>query len=103
MYNQRKMDRIFVLIDKYFFQGHTQVPGVFTESIQDDSYQFQSPEEIVDFTHKLDERKTMINVGSVGQPRDGNWRACYVTLDDKNLSFRRVEYDIDTTIRKIHD
>lgn len=103
IYNQRKMDRIFALVEKYCFQGHTHVPGVFTESLQDDSYQFQSPEELTDSTHQLDERKTMINVGSVGQPRDGNWRACYVLLDGTNLTFRRVEYDIDTTIRKIHD
>ena len=45
----------------------------------------------------------MVNVGSVGQPRDGNWRACYVVLDGKNVCFRRVEYDIDKTIQKIHD
>ena len=75
----------------------------FTESLQDDSYLFQSPEELTDSTHKLDERKTMINVGSVGQPRDGNWRSCYVLLHDTQLTFRRVEYDIDTTVRKIHD
>ena len=97
------MDRIFALVDKYCFQGHTHVPGVFTESLQDDSYQFQSPEELTDSTHKLDERKTLINVGSVGQPRDGDWRACYVLLDGKNVTFRRVDYDIATTIQKIHD
>src|SRR6202158_2650071 len=55
IYNQRKMDRIFALIDRYCFQGHTHVPGVFTESLQDDSYLFQSPEEIDDSTHKLEE------------------------------------------------
>ena len=54
--------RIFALIDRCCFQGHTHVPGVFTESLQDDSFQFQSPEEI-DYLHKLDQRKTMINVG----------------------------------------
>ena len=41
----------------------------------------------------------MINVGSVGQPRDGDRRACYVVLDDEARSrYRRVEYDIDKTI-----
>jgi len=59
IYNQRKMDRIFALIDRYCFQGHTHVPGVFTESLQDDSYLFQAPDDI-DSTHKLDERKTMV-------------------------------------------
>ena len=103
IYNQRKMDRIFALVEKYCFQGHTHVPGVFTESLQDDSYQFHRPKRLNDFTHKLDARKTMVNVGSVGQPRDGDWRACYVLLDGENVRFRRVEYDIDTTIQKIHD
>ena len=76
IYNQRKMDRIFALVDKYCFQGHTHVPGVFTESL-DDELSIPAPEKI-DSTYKLDDRKTLINVGSVGQPRDGDWRACYV-------------------------
>jgi diadenosine tetraphosphatase ApaH/serine/threonine PP2A family protein phosphatase len=97
IYNLRKMERIFSQIDKYCFQGHTHVPGVFTESLQ-----FYSPEEI-DYVYELDGRKTMINVGSVGQPRDGDWRACYVLLDGKTVRFRRVEYDIETTIKKIYD
>lgn len=43
----------------------------------------------------------MINVGSVGQPRDGEPRACYVVLEEQKLMFRRVEYDIETTVAKI--
>ena len=102
IYNQRKMDRIFGLVDKYCFQGHTHVPGVFIESLMSDVYEFYAPEDI-DYAHKLDNRKTLVNVGSVGQPRDGDWRACYVLLDGLDLRFRRVEYDIDTTVKKIHD
>jgi diadenosine tetraphosphatase ApaH/serine/threonine PP2A family protein phosphatase len=97
VYNPRKMERIFAYIDKYCFQGHTHVPGVFTESLQ-----FYSPEEI-DGIYSLDGRKTMVNVGSVGQPRDGDWRACYVLYDGKTVKFRRVDYDIDATIQKIYD
>jgi diadenosine tetraphosphatase ApaH/serine/threonine PP2A family protein phosphatase len=52
--------------------------------------------------HTLDDRKTMVNVGSVGQPRDGDWRACYVLLDGPRVTFRRIEYDVEETIRKIH-
>jgi diadenosine tetraphosphatase ApaH/serine/threonine PP2A family protein phosphatase len=96
IYNQRKMERIFALVERYCFQGHTHVPGVFTENLQ-----FHSPEEI-DFQYKLDGRKTLCNVGSVGQPRDGDWRACYVQLDNDTIRFRRVEYDIDTTVKKIY-
>ena len=33
IYNQRKMERIFALVERYCFQGHTHVPGVFTESL----------------------------------------------------------------------
>ena len=76
IYNHRKMERLFQLVEKYCFQGHTHVPGVFTEG-----YQFYAPEEI-DHEYTLGEGKVMINVGSVGQPRDGDPRACYVILDD---------------------
>src|SRR6266542_6592166 len=43
IYNQRKMDRIFALVEKYCFQGHIFNARAFTESLQDDSYLFQSP------------------------------------------------------------
>ena len=58
IYNQRKMERIFALVEKYCFQGHTHVPGIFTENMQ-----FLSPEE-VEHAYKLDGRKTLCNVGS---------------------------------------
>lgn len=96
IYNQRKMERIFALVERYCFQGHTHVPGIFTEN-----FQFHSPEEI-EYTYVLDGRKTLCNVGSVGQPRDGDWRACYILLDGETIRYRRVEYDIDTTIKKIY-
>jgi predicted phosphodiesterase len=96
IYNQRKMERIFALVEKYCFQGHTHVPGIFTENLE-----FHSPEE-VDYVYQLDGRKTLCNVGSVGQPRDGDWRACYIMLDADTIRYRRVEYDIDTTIKKIY-
>src|SRR5439155_9754900 len=96
IYNQRKMERIFALVERYCFQGHTHVPGIFTEDLA-----FHSPEEI-DYVYQLDGRKTLCNVGSVGQPRDGDWRACYIMLDDETIRYRRVEYDIDATIQKIY-
>ena len=76
IYNHRKMERLFQLVERYCFQGHTHVPGVFTEG-----FQFYAPEEI-DHEYTLGDGKVMINVGSVGQPRDGDPRACYVILDD---------------------
>ncbi|WP_435007246.1 metallophosphoesterase family protein [Tundrisphaera lichenicola] len=76
IYNHRKMERLFQLVERYCFQGHTHVPGVFTEG-----YQFYAPEEI-DNEYTLGDGKLMINVGSVGQPRDGDPRACYTILED---------------------
>lgn len=119
IYNHRKMERLFQLIERFCFQGHTHVPGIFTES-----YQFYGPDEI-DFEYTLGDAKVMVNVGSVGQPRDGDPRACYVIPDDGvppgtpdasteetgklplvgpvRLTYRRVPYDFETTIRKIYD
>jgi diadenosine tetraphosphatase ApaH/serine/threonine PP2A family protein phosphatase len=102
IYNQRKMERIFALVERYCFQGHTHVPGLFTEQLPEDLYQFHSPEE-EDYAWPLDGRKTLCNVGSVGQPRDGDWRACYVLLDGDTIRYRRVEYDVEATIKKIRD
>jgi diadenosine tetraphosphatase ApaH/serine/threonine PP2A family protein phosphatase len=90
------MERIFALVERYCFQGHTHVPGVFTESLQ-----FISPEEMGG-SYKLDGRKMLCNVGSVGQPRDGDKRACYVVLNDETITYRRVEYPWEKTRDKIY-
>jgi len=121
IYNHRKMDRLFQLVEKYCFQGHTHVPGIFTES-----FQFFSPEEI-GHEYMLGNGKAMINVGSVGQPRDGDPRSCYVIIEDElpeklaagdadrvfgsepvlpgpvKSTYRRVAYDFEPTIRKIYE
>ncbi len=47
-----------------------------------------------------------VNVGSVGKPKDADWRACYAMLDltaDPPASFVRVPYDIETVTRAIRD
>ncbi len=45
----------------------------------------------------------LVNVGSVGQPRDGDRRACYVVYDagDARLEFVRIDYDVDAAAAKI--
>lgn len=96
IYNQRKLERIFGLVEKYCFQGHTHIPGVFT-----DDFNFASPDEF-DHVYQLGERKALVNVGSVGQPRDGNNQACYVLLDGTTVRYRRVPYDFEKTASKIY-
>ena len=95
IYNTRKMERIFELLTRHCFHGHTHIPGIITEDCR-----YTSPEN-VDYVYRLDKRKTLCNVGSVGQPLDGDSRACYVLLDGEHVRFRRVEYDIETTLRKV--
>ncbi len=48
-------------------------------------------------------RKYFVNVGSVGQPRDGNPKAAYVIydLDEGSIELRRLDYDIPKTQKKI--
>ena len=96
VYNERKMEALFTRVDKYCFQGHTHLPGVFTQR-----HEFISPEEC-NYQYRLSGEKVLVNVGSVGQPRDGDNRACYVILEDDLVTFRRVAYPFDETIRKIY-
>ena len=51
------------------------------------------------------DRKYIVSVGSVGQPRDYDNRASFVTYDTKTreFCFKRVEYDIESAAQKIFD
>jgi len=46
-----------------------------------------------------------VNTGSVGRPKDGDWRAGYVLLDagarEPRVEFVRVEYDVERAARAI--
>ena len=48
-------------------------------------------------------RKYFVNVGAVGQPRDGNPKSAYVIydMDEGSIELRRLDYDIATTQKKI--
>ncbi|MBR9700173.1 metallophosphoesterase family protein [Candidatus Woesearchaeota archaeon] len=54
------------------------------------------PADIHDYRVELDDnRPVIVNVGSVGQPRDGDPRACYVIYGTSGeMFYRRVPYDI---------
>ncbi len=97
IYNKKKIEKIFSLIGRYCFQGHTHVPGVFTEDCR-----FFGPNDLGG-RYRLGQEKAMINVGSVGQPRDSDTRSCYVVMEDDSIEFRRVEYPLETTAQKIFD
>ncbi|MDP1653513.1 MAG: metallophosphoesterase family protein [Rhodocyclaceae bacterium] len=48
------------------------------------------------------EEKLYVSVGSVGQPRDRDPRACFVTFDGSKVTYHRVTYPFATTAEKIH-
>jgi diadenosine tetraphosphatase ApaH/serine/threonine PP2A family protein phosphatase len=94
--NAAMMKDLFAKIDRpVCFAGHTHVPGVFTP---DGVFKHQS--ELPDGFFRLPP-KSFVNVGSVGQPRDGDSRSCYALVDGDTVKFRRVPYDVATTMRKI--
>jgi diadenosine tetraphosphatase ApaH/serine/threonine PP2A family protein phosphatase len=98
----RKMDRVFAQVGRYCFQGHTHLPGVFTEEGPGGPALFRGPAAL-GHRYRLGGAKALVNVGSVGQPRDGDWRACYALLEGDTVLFRRVEYDVEATVRKVRD
>ena len=85
------------------FVGHSHVPAIYYE----DNRFFQpkgtqGPFDLGD----LDEARAIVNVGSVGQPRDGDPRLCYALFDGQYLTFVRLEYDIASAqadIRAVSD
>lgn len=81
------------------FCGHTHRPMVW---MQDRDGRI-SNKEGKDSISLPDGGKVLVNVGAVGQPRDGDFRACYVIYrpDRKTVEFRRVTYDIKRTKKKI--
>ncbi|MEM6474083.1 MAG: metallophosphoesterase family protein [Planctomycetota bacterium] len=101
VFDQRKMEILFGKVSRYCFMGHTHLPGIFTTNCE-----FIQPDEC-DYEYQLTAEKAMVNVGSVGQPRDEDNRACYVILDKDaaggpKIEYRRIDYDIDTTANKIY-
>ena len=78
------------------FHGHTHVPRVF---VRGSRVQEVTPDSVAIEPGM----KYFINAGSVGQPRDGEWKAsyCIYDTDNKIITFRRLEYDIETTQKKI--
>jgi len=99
--NQQKMRDIFSRFPRLCFIGHSHVPGIYTEDL---TYTHPSDLELLKIYHFDENQKSVVNVGSVGQPRDADPRACYVTLTDEAdaVVFRRVKYDIEKTRELIY-
>lgn len=80
------------------FIGHTHLPMIFSEGEggahrRKVGHDFEPDEET----------RYIINIGSVGQPRDNDSRSCYVVFDTdaQAVTYRRIEYDIQRTQQKM--
>jgi predicted phosphodiesterase len=79
--------------------GHTHVPGFFVYDGRHLAFGQAAPGRAFRFRNV----RAIVNVGSVGQPRDQDPRACYAIIgEDRSFEFRRVEYDAELTARKIY-
>lgn len=117
--NPQKVMANFERLDaRVCFVGHTHQPGVFV----DDPY-FDPPNELPDSPfYEVEDERVIVNVGSVGQPRDRDPRASYVVVhrsDDTlgagteslvaaalscsidQIEFVRVEYDVERAVQSI--
>jgi diadenosine tetraphosphatase ApaH/serine/threonine PP2A family protein phosphatase len=91
-----KMNQIFDRVERACFVGHTHVQGVFTNEPD-----FYGPAEL-DMNYRFHAReKLVINVGSVGQPRDRDPRSGYAILHGDRVEFVRLAYDINAVVRKV--
>jgi diadenosine tetraphosphatase ApaH/serine/threonine PP2A family protein phosphatase len=82
------------------FFGHTHVQGGFATSGQEWfrlTPQYGSRDQSASYELELrNGARYMLNPGSVGQPRDGDWRAAFALYDDaaRVVTFYRVPYDV---------
>jgi len=83
---------------RLIFHGHTHLPIVYCRPPVGRLRMVAAHDFDPDETSRY-----LINVGSVGQPRDNDPRSCYAIYDSRELTvtFRRVEYDIQTTQAKM--
>lgn len=104
--SSKALSTFAVLDSEICFVGHTHRPRIFIEEsghlVLGDlfsSWLNGIPLEL----RTVDSRRYIINIGSVGQPRDGDSRASFVIYDteQKTVLLKRVPYDFKTTQDKI--
>lgn len=93
----RKLRAAFTQVDKVCFHAHTHVPGVITET----PLAWFPAHEIDGHFHYQKGQKALVSVGSVGQPRDGDPRACWLEIKKNDMFWRRTEYDVAAVAAKL--
>lgn len=84
--------------EKVCLVGHTHRPFIVSINEEGDCIISHKTEEKIHKSHRY-----LINIGSVGQPRDGDSRSCYLIYDTKNhtVRYKRVSYNFDETQKRM--
>ncbi|WP_372366411.1 metallophosphoesterase [Candidatus Uabimicrobium sp. HlEnr_7] len=90
-----KYQNVFSAFDSILFIGHTHIPCVITEDLK------TSYVDELGYKYHFQNQKAIINVGSVGQPRDKDNRASYLEVIDDMFFFHRIPYEMEKTRQKI--
>lgn len=80
------------------FIGHTHLPMIFSK------FEDNTPRQTVGHSFQPDEEaRYLVNIGSVGQPRDNDARACYVIYDTDEIevNYHRVAYNIEKAQKRM--
>lgn len=93
-----KLASIFGSFGALLFTAHTHIPGVIT-----DERVFLRPDQLKGRFKLRPDRRAIVNVGAVGQPRDRDPRACYATLRGNTVEWHRVAYGVGRTCSKVLD
>lgn len=99
IHNHEKMAANFEKMNRgVCFVGHSHVPAIYYE----DGRRYE-PEGTDGPYHlgDLSQSRAIVNVGSVGQPRDGDNRLSYVLFDGAQVTFIRLDYDIESAAARI--
>lgn len=94
MTGREAFDNYFAIKTNICFIGHSHQPLVIEYAHESDFDVIRN----IDITADPD-KKYIVNIGSVGQPRDANPDSCWVLYDsdDGSIAFRRVSYDVFST------
>lgn len=99
VYDPKKLNRIAKQFDTVCICGHSHIQGVFKRNDRSE-WEFVQP--VVGERYELEtEQKTIVTAGSVGQPRDDDPRASFLTIDGDSVTFHRIAYNVTATVDKI--
>ncbi|MFC1759136.1 metallophosphoesterase family protein [Planctomycetota bacterium] len=99
IYNPIKLNGIAKQFDTVCVCGHSHIQGVLKRNDQSE-WGFVQPRDGERYELQTGQ-KTIVTAGSVGQPRDDDPRASFLTIDGDSVTFHRISYNVTVTVDKI--